>query len=338
MISWARAILGQTQVITETPSEPTLDIWTEQLEPAPAAKPSALLIPQRTSRAPVAVSLLLLVIAITAFALYARQVQRADHLHEALAASQQQVTRLTSENAGLTQQLTILQRERSELDERVFALGTQLSAAMAEVERAKQRLIESEQLTKRWNEARVAYEAQMTTLLTQREAAQDEAGQLRQEKASLERSTTRMRARMEMLERDYQKLTAQMMVTPAAAPPNPSVADARVPTRSSATASAPSEIVELSPVVVPSQPPARPAGVIPARVVSVNEAQRFVIIDRGALHGVHEGTRFQIQRAGAPVGEVTVMTLRPKLSACTLSPTTEPKQVRVGDDAIQERS
>ncbi len=77
------------------------------------------------------------------------------------------------------------------------------------------------------------------------------------------------------------------------------------------------------------------AALIRARIIEVNPAHRFVVIDHGMDQGVREGMHFAIIRGTEQIGEAVAVRVRPRLSACDLMSTEAPGPIQVGDLAVQ---
>lgn len=94
------------------------------------------------------------------------------------------------------------------------------------------------------------------------------------------------------------------------------------------------QAIELPPIVVRKSQLAT-SFPLRARLVEVNEAHRFVVIDQGANDGVRIGMTFDLRRGGVEVGQAVAVRVRPRIAACDLiaSHTTESPQI--GDLAIQ---
>ena len=347
MISWARAVLGQTQTI-----EAPVDLEGERLEFLTAKKIESLQATEQIGRSPGEsfhwLPLVLSVaVAIGALILLGQEVQRSGRLGEELFSTQRQVAQLLVNNRELTQQMTDLQMQRNELDERVLALGAQLTAAMSEVESAKSHVIESQRLSKQFSETEAYFKTQLSTERAERETAQREATQLRQEKDDAEQSVEHLRQRLALLERDYGQLAGQ--VTAAKSTPRPEVnlvatiessKAAMVDRVVTSQRETPSKVVrgqqpfELAPVVVPSSGDATHARVR-AQLIEINGVQRFIIIDQGSADGVREGMAFDILHHGVTIGQAKAIRVRPHMAACDTSSTMLSRTVEMGDTVVQ---
>ena len=274
----------------------------------------------------------------------AKQFQHAQRMEQQLAIVQEQASRFMVQNQKLTQQLTDFQKERSALDERVFSLGVQLSAAASELQRTNARLAESQGLSNQLNQVQAELDRQMASARDERQAAQAQIEHLTQEKSDLARSLTHVRQRLALLERDYQDVVAAL--TEAKTLPNPNVhlvsttGPLRTTTASSADLQAPAALrpdtVELPPVLIAPHP-VRMATPVRGRLVDVNAPHHFVVIDKGSLNGVHEGMVFDVLRGETPVGQATAVRVHPQLSACNILPVSASTSFREGDAAVQRR-
>ncbi|NLE64997.1 MAG: hypothetical protein GX606_03670, partial [Elusimicrobia bacterium] len=87
--------------------------------------------------------------------------------------------------------------------------------------------------------------------------------------------------------------------------------------------------VELAPIVVnasvePAQ--AKPEVRRSGEVVSVNEANNFVIVNLGQKDGVRVGDTYKVYRAGKQVGTVSIIQVRSEISAADIRQRTESLQ------------
>jgi hypothetical protein len=160
------------------------------------------------------------------------------------------------------------------------------------------------------------------------------------------RKVARLRERLTFLDRDYQQLAAKVAAlerertgqpawtepaTPSAAAPSP---PGSAGSSQTAQPFGGAQTVELPPIVVRKDQ----SGMgLPVRgqVIEVNEAHRFVVVDKGANDGVAIGMIFDILRAGARVAQAVAVRVRPQLAACDLVTSQSPEFPRVGDVAIQ---
>ena len=143
-----------------------------------------------------------------------------------------------------------------------------------------------------------------------------------------------MRDRFALLDRDYQRL-----IQPRSSPATSQVS-ATSATQAAATSAPPasgaSQTVELSPIIV-RKDQAGVASSVKGRVVEVNQAHQFVVVDKGSEDGILLGMTLDIIRGAARVGRVRVVRVRPQISACDVirSDTVDPLQV---GDAVTQHS
>jgi hypothetical protein len=93
--------------------------------------------------------------------------------------------------------------------------------------------------------------------------------------------------------------------------------------------------VELPPIIVSSNGPAvsfnaGEAGVgLQGKVISVNEANNFVIVDLGEKTGIHLGDNLSVYRDSKYIARLEVIQIRKDISAADLKD--QWSKVRVGD-------
>lgn len=110
--------------------------------------------------------------------------------------------------------------------------------------------------------------------------------------------------------------------------------DAGPTVMSSVAASPMAQTIELPPIVV-RKDEAAGSRALRARVVEVNRAHQFIIIDQGAQDGVLTGMSFDLQRGGVKVAQATAVRVRPQLTACEVAPAPGAPFPQVGDVAVQ---
>ena len=374
MISWTRAILGQTQESEATEVPETLEAALERstVEPVSSRAPSR---PARAPRRTIPwTPLSFLILGGAAMLgggwLFTEQLSHVRDLEQQLGLAHSELTQLHRQNTELLQQLATFQTERTALDERVFSLGVQLSSAATELTRADARLAQAQQLAQRLTEANATLQVQLEATRGERDAVRGHAAQLLEDKRALEQSVTRLRVRVASLERRSHHLAVQVAVAtrtpqpapvaaaaavtpaaPAVASPSPSAAEPAQTVAASVQANGPSDstvaqtLVQLPPVVVTTHPatPKRSASANDAaapkaaegRLVTVNPLHRFVVIDRGSQNGVQAGMVFDIVQGDGVIGKAMAVRVRPKFSACDLSQETDPRLLHVGDKVLQ---
>ena len=267
-------------------------------------------------------------------------------LKSQLVEKQQSVVSLTAQNDELQQQLTALDTQRKELETRLTDLRNQLSSATGEMGRLRANVDELKTRSRALEEDNTTLQVQVNRLTKERDEARSAIHRVDEEKKELERAAARLRERLTFLDRDYQQLAAKVAAlerekmgqpawseSPTPAPAAPSSAQSA---GSSETAQplGGAQTVELPPIVVRKDQ----SGIgLPVRgqVVEVNEAHRFVVVDKGANDGVAIGMIFDLLRAGARVAQAVAVRVRPQLAACDLVTSQSPEFPRVGDVAIQ---
>lgn len=264
--------------------------------------------------------------------------QRIQGLERQLAMSRQELQALQGQHDALAQQLSAVEAERNGLDERLRALRNQLGSATASLERSR---IDLEQLQERYETLRaehdrLARDAAATSAA--RDDAKQQVAELRDEKGELERSVGRLRERLALVERDYQQTQERLRIAEGQPRRDLAVVSIDGPhTPGNGMAGMPSLIpgtVELPPIVVRKDQ----AGLslpVRGRLVEVNGAHQFVVLDKGSQDGVTVGMTLEIVRGAMPVGRIRAVRVRPNLAACDIISAGTPGQLQVGDQAVQ---
>ena len=272
--------------------------------------------------------------------------KRVGMLQGQLAASEGQVAQLQTQKDELTQRVNVLQNERKTIDSRLASLQAQATSAAAELERSRTMVEEWKAKVQQAEEAGSQLQDQVARMTSERDETRTQVQRLQRQHTQLQREATRWRQRFNLLNRDYRQLTEQLTRLGQAQQPAPlSPAAERTPTTASEagqtlppTASEerpPSVIpgaIELPPIVVTREPMNLPAPIW-GRVVEVNEEHGFVLFDKGSGDGVNVGMSFEVQRGGLAIGQLTVIRVRPQLSACDIAQSSRP--LRVGDLVVQ---
>jgi archaellum component FlaC len=273
------------------------------------------------------------------------QVQQANQLRQQLLLNQQQLSQLDAQHRELTHQYDALASERQQLEERLSSIRQQLASATEELQRSEGSLQEMQGRYEGIEQERALLQSQVSTLTGERNSAREQAKRLEQEKAELNRSLSRMRDRMALLDRDYRKMAEK--VAELESRPHPGVdVVASIDSISgvagrlgAASAAPPSGIpgaVELPPIVVrKDQSPSGMMSSLRGRLLEVNDAHRFVVVDKGSEDGVQIGTTFDVIRGSTTVGRATAVRVHPRLSACDVVPARTPGPLQIGDLAIQ---
>jgi hypothetical protein len=270
------------------------------------------------------------------------QAKRAQEVERQLTQSQQENARLLARNQELEQQARAGEAERQRLEERSTSLRTQLSSVTEELGQARVRLEDATRQAEELSRTRGQLMGEVSSLRDAHETVQQRAQRLEEANADLEGAVDRLRLRLEFLDRDYRQAVEQLAKQPSPAPAVPADV-ARMPeppaTRAETAAEPPSRAasagaVELPPIVVRTHQ-AYVASPISGRVLEVNAAHGFVVVDRGSEDGVRVGMTFDILRGPDPVGRVAVMRARPNLAACDVIRAHTPGSLRPGDAVVQ---
>ena len=271
------------------------------------------------------------------------QMQEVKKLQGEVAAKKQEISQLETKNLELTQQVTGLQTERKGLEERVASLRTQLSSATADLQRSRESV---EELTGRYGQLsgeRTQLQTQVASFTSEREETRRKVQQLEQNNADLERSASRLRERLRLLDRDYRQLADKLAKIASTAPPiiemvgtipSPSTSTTASASMSGSAASKISGAVELPPIIVRKDQAGMTMSVR-GRLLEVNESHNFVVVDKGSEDGVRVGMIFNILRGAASVGRASVVRVRPQLSACDVMRAGTPGPLQIGDTAVQ---
>ena len=270
------------------------------------------------------------------------QQQRMRSLEGQLAQSRQQLQQLEAQNQTLTQQMSAIEADRQGLDARVKTLRNELTSASANLDRSRLSLEELQGKYDTLNATYTAVEGQMSSMAAERDKARQEAKAFEQGNTELERSVSRLRERLTLMDRDYRQLTEQLATAQAAPSFGVSAVVATGPTNHAdsaapAVAALAPGTVELPPIVVRKDQ----AGMaIPVRgqVVEVNEPHHFIVVDKGSMDGVSVGMTFDILRGASTIGRASVVRVRPQLSACDILRAKTSGPLQAGDQALQSGS
>jgi len=270
------------------------------------------------------------------------QLQQIKQLEQRLQLGQRQLQQLETQNQELNRQLSAFEGERKVFDEHLGALRQELSSATASLDRSRTSLDEMQHRYDELNGARSALESQMAGVAAERDEARTRAQKLEEEKTDLGRSVTRLRERLALLDRDYRQVAEQLAELQTAPRPGVNVVSATGPER---VGSAPSGgtgaamalspgVVELPPIVV-RKDQAGMSMPVRGRIVELNEPHQFIVVDKGSMDGVHVGMALDIVRGTTPIGQASVVRVRPKLSACDIVRAKTPVPLQIGDAAVQ---
>lgn len=276
--------------------------------------------------------------------LLASQFQQIRGLERTLRQSRQQVQQLETKNQELAQHLAGLENEKKSLDERVASLRTQITTATTNLDQSRQEL---DGLRERFDALEESYAKrglQISSLTAERDELREETARLDQEKSDLERSLVRMRERLTLLDRDYRQVAEKVRALEAAPRADLAVVATAGPLPQGGTGGAAGAVpasllpgvVELPPIIVRKDQAGMPVAVR-GRLVEVNQAHGFVVLDKGSSDGVHAGMTLDVVRGASTVGQVRVVRVRPNLSACDVVRSRTSGPLQAGDSAVQAK-
>lgn len=279
-------------------------------------------------------------------------------LRPQLGEKQRLIQTLTAQNQQLQQELAGLQTDRQDLEARLNDARKELVSTTTELGRLRAAVAEVQGRYDGLASEKVQVEARVAALTRERDTAQEQAHRLEEDKLDLERVSARLRDRFALLDRDYQRLLQRLEVVErervmAATLPNAAVArpgsqatptppasqmSAASTAQAAAVAAPPasthSQTVELPPIVV-RKDQAGVASAVQGRVVELNEAHQFVVVDKGSQDGILLGMTLDIVRGTARVGRVRVVRVRPQMSACDIIRSDTVGPLQVGDAVAQ---
>ena len=269
---------------------------------------------------------------------------RLGQLQQQVSSQRQQLDSLTTQNAQFQQQLVAAENERKALESRLAGVRTQLAEATEEV--AKSHDAQSRYDLLKDEHGRL--ELQLTQALEERDHAKEQMMRLEEDKSQMERAAAKARNRLALLEREYQEAIEQLshakqadagavsvastgtgMASQRGASPTSSVSPAMgtPPTISSL------QTIELPPIVVRKEAGRSLAAPIRGRLIDVNPAHRFIVIDQGDSGGVWVGMPFDILRGDRRIGQAVAVRVRSQITACDLMVSHEPPTI--GDLVVQ---
>ncbi len=244
----------------------------------------------------------------------------------------------------LEAQLEENNKERTALGERLSTLRAQLAETSKDIEHSREVLQDMQRSYETVTKERDQLQTQLASVTSERDNIHKEQVVLEGNKKDLERSVSRLRERLALLDRDYQKLSQQLEQVRATPAPSLSVIGAIGPGSAGASVAAENEpvagspisqaIVELPPIMV-RKDQAGMAVPVRGRVLDVNDQHDFLVVDKGSVDGVRVGMAFDIVRGANTVGRASVVRVRPQLSACDIMRAKTPGPVQSGDVAVQ---
>jgi len=92
-----------------------------------------------------------------------------------------------------------------------------------------------------------------------------------------------------------------------------------------------SRTVELAPIVVNNNKETSSTPALTGRVLSINQENKFIVMDLGENQGVRMDDGFGIYRSGEYIGRADVIQLRKDISAADIKDVAQGKDIKVGD-------
>ncbi len=280
-------------------------------------------------------------------AVYLGKVKQVTQLEQMVVQARQQLEELNRQSDALKQKLSAAESSRKSLDDSNSSLRKELASVNTDRDRFRAELDDWKDRYAALEQNKASLEQQVAGITDERDAAKKDAERVTSEKSDLERATMRLRERLTLLDRDYRQLSdqlAKLQAIPNAGVNSISVASAAGPVSAYApSAAAPPRgslspgTVELPPIIV-RKDQAGMSMPVRGRLVEVNDPHQFIVVDKGSQDGVHVGMVFNILRGSTTVGKVTVVRVRPQLSACDLLRAKTPGPLQVGDQAVQAGS
>lgn len=270
----------------------------------------------------------------------ALQTAAAGRLKRELAAAQQEVHDLGRRNQDLGQELDRSQSDRRRLGEQLDSLRKQFASVSEELEGARQRTSALEGEFEQVRTERVELQARLATLTEERDDAVESAKRLEEEKEGLQRTAGNLRERLTLLKRDYGQLADQLeQLQSRSLLGTASVASVAGPTRAAAGSpplvpTLSQSVMELPPIVV-RKSHAGMSMPVRGRLLEVNAAHGFVVVDQGSEDGVRPGTVFEVVRGSAMVGRAVAVRVRPHLTACDVMKTQTRGELHIGDSVVE---
>jgi peptidoglycan hydrolase CwlO-like protein len=268
----------------------------------------------------------------------ALQTVAAGRLKRELASAQQEIESLGQRNLDLGQELDRAQSDRRRLGEQLDSLRKQFASVSEELEGARQRTSALEGEFEQVRTERVELQARLATLTEERNDAVQSAKRLEEEKEELQRTAGNLRERLTLLKRDYGQLADQL--EPRSLLGTASVASIAGPTSAAAAGGPPlvpplsQSALELPPIVV-RKSHAGMSMPVRGRLLEVNAAHGFVVVDQGSEDGVRPGTVFEVVRGSTRVGQAVAVRVRPHLTACDVMKTQTSGELHVGDSVVE---
>ncbi|MBI4355320.1 MAG: hypothetical protein HY597_02565 [Candidatus Omnitrophica bacterium] len=236
---------------------------------------------------------------------------------------------IREENTQLRDRLAAVEAERQGLEARLTTTGGRLEEVRHELEMVKGQYEELDAEYRSVQVERDQLAGQVQQMSTEREQLQDQMARLSGEKSALEQTEAELKRTLDRLEQENRRLTERLddLTHRAAAGAVIGVMAGAVPTAAMQT-------IELPPIVV-QQGGGRPVTPAPVtgKVVQVDRAHQFAVVNKGRRDGVQQGMTFQVSRNGNPIGKMTALRVRDNFTACDLGRSTA-AAVAVGDQIL----
>ncbi len=261
-------------------------------------------------------------------------------LQRRLIGAQRELTLVTGERDQLAAQLEELTQVRRTLEERLTSTRQELTRATEEWNRTQLALEAAETAATDLEARQATLREELAKWREQAATAEAARDDLDQTAARLRRQVTGLTNRLQLAEREVDRLKQQIASEPpghVGPPGGPSLVSVPAPGGAGGSGVAsPSLIpgtVELPPIVVTSEYATVPQLI--GRVVEINGPHGFCVLDKGTTDGLRLGMVFDLLRGGGRIGQARVIRLRPSFAACELLGHTQTEPAQVGDLAVQ---
>ncbi len=278
-----------------------------------------------------------------------------DLLRQQILMKDQQITELMDREQALAQKVSELEGVRAQLRTEVTTMRDELTAAKTELARAQEDLTQAQDRYNRLLANQERLDSEMTYLKAERDAAESSATEAEMSHQELKENVTLLRNRLAMLDREYRKLSDEKQQNSQVARPNvlvvgdsrdskfnsaySTVADSQkqtfTPDWSTKQPTAQQQLaVHMPQIMVPREQDLQKE-LVKGQLVSVNPAERFVVLDKGLEDGVSVGMHFDVIRGNTAVGKLRVVRVRDSLSACDIVTADAAQILITGDVAVQ---
>ncbi len=293
-------------------------------------------------------------------------------LRQQVAAKQKMIASLTAKNEQFQEQLTAVDTERKAMESRLSGVRNELNTATDELSKLrdiqlrfdvlKEEKTRLESQVGQLKQERDDTQQRLTRLKDENDDLEHAAVRLRNRLTLLDRDYQHLSTRLSEMEQhqSMNQASSEGMgsmspitlpsagtganvpsgigePTPQQLPLEPQSAAPPVITTAMATPSPDSmnlQTIELPPIVVRKNQ-AVAGALVQAKLVEVNQPQRFVVINQGLDDGVQVGMTFDIMRGSRAIGQAVAVRVRPRISACDLIVTESTTTPQIGDLVIQ---